>query len=322
MIPAMLAAIAVVSYLLGSLNGAVIASKYVFHRDVREYGSGNAGLTNFYRTFGTPGLLTVLGTDVVKSLIAVLIGGAVMGIVEYPTVGKLFAGFCLMLGHIYPVFYGFRGGKGVVCAAVTLLCVDIRLGLLALVIFAVIVAFTRYVSLGSICAALVAPLGVWAEFGGLCGWLCLFCTLLLVIKHRSNIRRLLTKTRVLSSDVSAGFDPDYPDVMDKNNCAYLGRGPVFNKYTGSRGKSGSNDANAEYIAFLRKLMEENNIIYQTSELGKVDAGGGGTIAYILANLGMEVIDFGVAVLNMHAPWEITSKADIYEAYNAYRAFLK
>ena len=136
------------------------------------------------------------------------------------------------------------------------------------------------------------------------------------------LRRLLTKTKVLSSDVSAGFDPDYPDVMDKNNCAYLGRGPVFNKYTGSRGKSGSNDANAEYIAFLRKLMEENDIIYQTSELGKVDAGGGGTIAYILANLGMEVIDFGVAVLNMHAPWEITSKADIYEAYNAYRAFLK
>ena len=211
MIPAMLAAIAVVSYLLGSLNGAVIASKYVFHRDVREYGSGNAGLTNFYRTFGTPGLLTVLGTDVVKSLIAVLIGGAVMGIVEYPTVGKLFAGFCLMLGHIYPVFYGFRGGKGVVCAAVTLLCVDIRLGLLALVIFAVIVAFTRYVSLGSICAALVAPLGVWAEFGGLCGWLCLFCTLLLVIKHRSNIRRLLTKTESkleLKKDLSNNFEDE------------------------------------------------------------------------------------------------------------------
>ena len=211
MIPAMLAAIAVVSYLLGSLNGAVIASKYVFHRDVREYGSGHAGLTNFYRTFGTPGLLIVLGTDVVKSLIAVLIGGAVMGIVEYPTVGKLFAGFCLMLGHIYPVFYGFRGGKGVVCAAMTLLCVDIRLGLLALVIFAVIVAFTRYVSLGSICAALVAPLDVWAEFGGLCGWLCLFCTLLLVIKHRSNIRRLLTKTESkleLKKDLSNKFEDE------------------------------------------------------------------------------------------------------------------
>ena len=135
------------------------------------------------------------------------------------------------------------------------------------------------------------------------------------------LRRTLTKIRVLSSDVSAGFDPTYPDVMDRNNCAYLGKGPVFNKYTGARGKSGSNDANAEYIAFLRNLMDKHDITYQTSELGKVDAGGGGTIAYILANLGMQVIDFGVAVLNMHAPWEITSKADIYETYLAYRAFI-
>lgn len=211
MIPAMLAAIAVVAYLLGSLNGAVIASKYVFHRDVRAYGSGNAGLTNFYRAFGTPGLLLVLGTDVVKSLIAVLIGGLVMGIVEYPTVGKLFAGFCLMLGHIYPVFYGFRGGKGVICAAVTLLCVDVRVGMLALVIFAAIVWFTRYVSLGSICASLIAPLGVWAEFGGLCGWLSLFCTLLLIIKHRSNIRRLLRKTESkleFKKDLSNKFEDE------------------------------------------------------------------------------------------------------------------
>jgi aspartyl aminopeptidase len=136
------------------------------------------------------------------------------------------------------------------------------------------------------------------------------------------LRRTLTKICVLSSDVSAGFDPTYPDVMDKNNCAYLGRGPVFNKYTGSRGKSGSNDANAEYIAFLRGLMDKEDISCQTAELGKVDAGGGGTIAYILANLGMQVIDFGVPVLNMHAPWEITSKADIYETYLAYRAFVK
>lgn len=136
------------------------------------------------------------------------------------------------------------------------------------------------------------------------------------------LRRTLTKIRVLSSDVSAGFDPTYPDVMDKNNCAYLGRGPVFNKYTGSRGKSGSNDANAEYIAFLRGIMDKEDISCQTAELGKVDAGGGGTIAYILANLGMQVIDFGVPVLNMHAPWEITSKADIYETYLAYRAFVK
>jgi aspartyl aminopeptidase len=136
-----------------------------------------------------------------------------------------------------------------------------------------------------------------------------------------NLRRVLTRTRVLSSDVSAAFDPDFPDVMEKNNCSYLGLGPVFNKYTGSRGKSGSNDANAEYIAYLRKVMDGAGITYQSGELGKVDEGGGGTIAYILANLGMQVIDFGVAVLNMHAPWEITSKADIYEAYRAYRAFL-
>ncbi|MGI6116985.1 MAG: aminopeptidase [Bilifractor sp.] len=136
-----------------------------------------------------------------------------------------------------------------------------------------------------------------------------------------NLRRTLRRTRVLSSDVSAAFDPNYPDVMEKNNCSYLGLGPVFNKYTGSRGKSGSNDANAEYIAYLRKVMDDAGIVYQSGELGKVDEGGGGTIAYILANLGMEVIDFGVAVLNMHAPWEITSKADIYETYLAYRAFL-
>ncbi|MBQ2627449.1 MAG: aminopeptidase [Eubacterium sp.] len=136
-----------------------------------------------------------------------------------------------------------------------------------------------------------------------------------------NLRRTLAHTKVLSSDVSAAFDPNYPDVMEKNNAAYFGCGPVFNKYTGSRGKSGSNDANAEYIAWLRACMDDADIRYQTSELGKVDEGGGGTIAYILANLGMEVIDFGVAVLNMHAPWEITSKADIYETYLAYKAFL-
>lgn len=136
------------------------------------------------------------------------------------------------------------------------------------------------------------------------------------------LRRVMTKTKVLSSDVSAAFDPNYPDVMERNNCAYLGKGPVFNKYTGARGKSGSNDANAEYIGWLRGVMDREGIFYQTSELGKVDEGGGGTIAYILANLGMEVIDFGVAVLNMHAPWEITSKADVYETYLAYRTFLK
>lgn len=136
------------------------------------------------------------------------------------------------------------------------------------------------------------------------------------------LRRSLQRSRMLSSDVSAAFDPNYPSVMEKNNCAYFGKGLTFNKYTGSRGKSGSNDANAEYMAGLRRILDEQGVSFQTSELGKVDQGGGGTIAYILANYGMEVIDSGVAVLNMHAPWEIASKVDIYEAFLGYCAFLK
>ena len=127
------------------------------------------------------------------------------------------------------------------------------------------------------------------------------------------LRRTLTNSKMLSSDVTAAFDPNFPSVMEKKNTAYFGKGVVFNKYTGSRGKSGSNDANPEYIAELRKIMDKNNVTWQTSELGKVDQGGGGTIAYILAEYGMEVIDFGIALHNMHAPWEVASKADIYEA---------
>ena len=135
------------------------------------------------------------------------------------------------------------------------------------------------------------------------------------------LRRALQNSHVLSSDVSAAFDPNYPSVMDKKNAAYFGKGMVFNKYTGSRGKSGSNDASAEYVGKLRAVMDDGNVFYQTAELGKVDQGGGGTIAYILANYAMQVIDSGVAVLNMHAPWEIISKADLYEAYKGYVAFL-
>ena len=136
------------------------------------------------------------------------------------------------------------------------------------------------------------------------------------------LRRVMMQTKVLSSDVDAAFDPNYPEVMDKNNSAYLGKGGCFCKYTGKGGKGGSNDANAEYIAFLRKLLDDEDITFQFSELGRVDVGGGGTIAFILANLGMQVIDFGIPVLSMHAPWEITSKADIYEGYRAYCAFVK
>ncbi len=136
------------------------------------------------------------------------------------------------------------------------------------------------------------------------------------------LRRALRNSKMLSSDVSAAFDPNYPSVMEKNNSAYFGKGVTFNKYTGSRGKAGSNDANAEFIAEIRNVLDEQGVSWQTAELGKVDQGGGGTIAYILANYGMEVIDSGVGVLNMHAPWEIVSKVDVYEAYRGYVAFLK
>jgi aspartyl aminopeptidase len=136
------------------------------------------------------------------------------------------------------------------------------------------------------------------------------------------LRRAFANSKMLSSDVSAAFDPNYPSVMEKKNAAYLGKGVVFNKYTGSRGKSGCNDSNAEFVAEIRNVMDKNNVSWQTAELGKVDQGGGGTIAYILAQYGMEVIDCGVALLNMHAPWEIASKVDIYETVNAYVAFLK
>ena len=136
------------------------------------------------------------------------------------------------------------------------------------------------------------------------------------------LRRCLANCRMLSSDVSAAFDPLFASAFEKKNSAYFGKGIVFNKYTGSRGKGGSNDANAEYVGLLRNIMDKNNVAFQTAELGKVDQGGGGTIAYILAQYGMEVIDSGVAVLNMHAPWEITSKVDVYEAKKCYVAFLK
>lgn len=138
-----------------------------------------------------------------------------------------------------------------------------------------------------------------------------------------NIRRCLRNSMMLSSDVSAAHDPNYPSVSSPNqNNAEFGKGIVFNKYTGSRGKGGSNDANPEFIAKIRKVLDDNGVNYQTSELGKVDQGGGGTIAYILANKDVEVIDAGVAVQNMHACYEVTSKVDIYEAYLAYKAFLK
>ena len=137
-----------------------------------------------------------------------------------------------------------------------------------------------------------------------------------------NLRRGLAASSMLSSDVSAGLDPAYASVFEPNNAAYMGHGLVFNKYTGSRGKSGSNDASAEYVARIRRIMDDAGVAYQTAELGKVDIGGGGTIAYLPAKYEMDVIDSGVSVLSMHAPWEVVSKADLYEAYKGYVAFLR
>ena len=136
------------------------------------------------------------------------------------------------------------------------------------------------------------------------------------------VRRALQNSKMLSSDVSAAYDPMYAEAFEKRSAAFFGRGLVFNKFTGARGKSGSNDANAEYLAEVRRAMNTEDVSYQFAELGKVDLGGGGTIAYIMANYGMEVIDSGVAVLSMHAPWEVTSKADVYEAYRGYKSFLR
>lgn len=135
------------------------------------------------------------------------------------------------------------------------------------------------------------------------------------------LRRALSNSAMLSADVAAAFDPNYASAYERKNTAYFGRGLVFSKYTGARGKSGCNDANPEFIAWLRNIMDKNNICYQTAELGKVDQGGGGTIAYILAEYNMEVIDCGVALQNMHAPWEVSSKVDIYETMRGYKTFL-
>ena len=137
-----------------------------------------------------------------------------------------------------------------------------------------------------------------------------------------SLRRVMQNSTMLSSDVSAGFDPMFADVFDAKNAAFLGKGVVFNKFTGARGKSGSNDANPEFMAAIRRILDENEVQFQTAELGKVDVGGGGTIAYIMANYGMEVIDCGLAVLCMHAPMEISSKADIYEGFRGYKVFLE
>lgn len=186
---------AICAYFLGGLNGAIIISKYIYRKDIRNYGSGNAGLTNFHRTFGSAAALLVILIDILKTVVGILIGGALIGTLGHKVIGQLFAGFCMMLGHIYPAFYGFKGGKGVLCAGTMILLIDWRVGLFCWAIFIVIVVFTRYVSLGSMISSMSACVFMWMfAYSSLEGILALLCGLLVVVKHSANIARLIAGT--------------------------------------------------------------------------------------------------------------------------------
>ncbi|MFB0920238.1 MAG: glycerol-3-phosphate acyltransferase, partial [Oscillospiraceae bacterium] len=185
----------IISYFLGGMNGAIIASMNIFNRDVRNYGSGNAGLTNFTRTFGSKGVVLVLIVDIIKTIAAVMLGHWLLGMVGFPVIGKLFAGFCAMLGHVYPIYYRFHGGKAVLCAGTLVWLIDWRVALICWVIFLVVVVFTKYVSLGAISGTAFFPIGLLAfSYSGLEVILGLLCALLLVFAHRENIKRLRSGT--------------------------------------------------------------------------------------------------------------------------------
>lgn len=184
--------IAIVSYLLGSINGAIITSRLVYRRDIRTLGSGNAGLTNFHRIFGTKGLIMVLGIDVLKGIFASLLGGLLLGLTGNADVGKVFGTFCMILGHIYPVFYDFKGGKGVLSGISAAFIIDWQSALFCIVVFAAVVYFTRYVSLGSILGAASFPLALLVmDYVPLGRTLGLFCALIIIIHHFPNIVRLI-----------------------------------------------------------------------------------------------------------------------------------
>ena len=200
MIPLLLILIAIVSYALGTFNGALFLSKYVFHKDIRNHGSGNAGYTNAARVFGQKGGLVVAGIDVAKSVIAVVFGSLILSIPGdgFPVIGKLFAGFCVMLGHMYPVQHKFRGGKGVVCLMVALWLTDWRVGILATGVFVAVLAMWQFMSLASLSACFTGVITTWIfveseQMKGLAGVLVLFSFLIILWRHRGNIIRLLQK---------------------------------------------------------------------------------------------------------------------------------
>lgn len=218
--PVLLVLIAIAAYLLGSVNGAIIVSRYLFHSDVRTMGSGNAGLTNFYRNYGAKGIAGVLGIDIAKGALAPLIGGLVFGLAtsdplleqEYLRVGRLFATFCLVLGHVFPVFYGFRGGKGILCGVSAVFIVDYNAGVIALVVFVLAFLLTRYVSLGSVLGTISVPVTLLAKgFSGLCLILACLSVLLVIMKHGENIVRIIRHKEprfVFRRDLSHKLDED------------------------------------------------------------------------------------------------------------------
>ena len=205
--------IAVVAYLLGSVNGAIVASNLIFHDDIRNYGSHNAGLTNFYRIYGVKGVAVVLVVDIGKTALALFFGKFLMGFFQASDVGALFADLCLVLGHMFPVFYGFRGGKGVRCAGIALFFIDWRLGILCAILFVGTIAATRYVSLGSIVTAAFFPLGViLTRHGMLCAGIALIIAVLIITKHWENIQRLLHHEEsklVIRKDITDKFDENF-----------------------------------------------------------------------------------------------------------------
>ncbi len=213
MIPFCLVIIAIISYVLGSLNGAIIASTMFFRQDVRDYGSHNAGLTNFHRTYGTTGMIIVVAVDMLKGAVSVLVGKFIMGFFDAASVGAVFAMLCCILGHMYPVFHQMRGGKGILTAWGAMLFFDWRLGLIAILIFIAAVAFTRYVSLGSVLAAAFFPLGVLlARHGLLCFEVAFVAAAFVIFKHRGNIVRLMNHTESkleFKKDISDKFDETF-----------------------------------------------------------------------------------------------------------------
>ena len=218
--PVLLVLIAAAAYVLGSVNGSIIVSRYLFHSDVRTMGSGNAGLTNFYRNYGPKGIAGVLGIDIAKGVLAALIGGLVFPLAtgdqalkpEYVDIGRLFATFCLILGHVFPVFYGFRGGKGILCGAAATFVIDYNAGVIALVVFALAFLLTRYVSLGSVLGTISVPVTLLAKgFSGLCLILACLSVLLVIMKHGENIVRIIRHKEprfVFRRDLSHKLDED------------------------------------------------------------------------------------------------------------------